>query len=647
MRIVNIGILAHVDAGKTTLTESILYTSGAIEQLGSVDKGTTTTDSMLLEKQRGITIQASVTSFQWKDVKINIVDTPGHMDFLAEVQRSLSVLDGAVLVISARDGVQAQTRVLFQALQKMKIPTIFFINKLDQAGIDLEAVYSDIREKLSPEIVVEQRVDLSGGVSIEEADPKQWDPVIAADERLMEKFVLGTALEKEELELVKTKAFQKGLLFPVYHGSAKQNLGTDWLMDAIGGQLFLEAGQQKAGLCGRVFKVEYPKKGQRLVYLKLDSGALHLKDTVTVSGRKEKQRISEMRVPVMGELRRVPAAYPGEIVILPDVSLRLFDVIGEPALLVRERWDENPIPMMQASICPEDPKGRGLLLEALTEIADTDPLLSFSVDSMSHEITLSFLGKVQMEIISALLEEKYQLSPRIGKATVIYRERPAARGEHTIHMFVKPNPFYASVGLSVTPLPLGSGVQCVSHVTLGYLNQSFQNAVMEGIRQGCEQGPCGWEVVDCRVCFEYGRYSSPVSTPSDFRLLTPIVMEQALEKCKTELLEPYLAFCLYTPQHYILRAYSDMRKFSGSIESVETRGRELMFTGEIPARCIQEFREELALCTNGLGVCMTELKGYYPAKGRPVYRKRRPNDRVDKTRHMFRKMMEETDEGQK
>lgn len=645
MRIVNIGILAHVDAGKTTLTESILYTSGAIGQLGSVDKGTTNTDSMQLEKQRGITIQASVTSFQWKDKKVNIVDTPGHMDFLAEVQRSLSVLDGAVLVISARDGVQAQTRVLFQALRKMKIPTLFFINKLDQAGIDLEAVYRDIREKLSTEIVVEQRVDLSDGVRIEAADPKQWDPVIAADDRLMEKFVLGIMPEAEELELAKTEAFQKGLLFPVYHGSAKLNLGTVCLMDAIGSGLFLEAEQGKAGLCGRVFKIEYPKKGQRLVYLKLDSGILHTRDTVTVAGRKERLRISEMRVPVMGELRRVNVACPGEIVILPDASLRLFDVIGEPGLLARENWDENPIPMMQASICTEDPKDRCLLLEALTEIADSDPLLGFSVDSMTHEITLSFLGKVQMEIISALLEEKYQLTPRIGKATVIYRERPAARGEHTIHMFVNPNPFYASVGLSVTPLPLGLGVQCVSRVTLGYLNQSFQNAVMEGIRQGCEQGPRGWEVVDCRVCFEYGRYSSPVSTPSDFRFLTPIVMEQVLEKCKTELLEPYLSFCLYTPQHYILRAYSDMRKYFGSIESVETKGQELMFVGEIPARCIQEFREELALCTNGLGVCMTELKGYYPAKGEPAFRKRRPNERLDKTRHMFRKMMEETDEG--
>lgn len=640
MRIINIGILAHVDAGKTTLTESILYTSGAIEQPGSVDKGTTITDSMLLEKQRGITIQASATSFQWKDKKINILDTPGHMDFLAEVQRSLSVLDGAVLVISARDGVQAQTRVLFQALKKMRIPTMFYINKIDQAGIDLEAVYRAIKEKLTSEIVVEQRVEALEDICITEAFPKQWDAVIAADDELMEQFVLGKELDPEELERAKAKAFQKGLLFPVYHGSAKQNLGTRQLMDAIASGLFEAEKQHTSGLCASVFKVEYPKKGQRLVYLKMDSGVLRVRDTVAVAGQKEKQRISEMRVPVMGKLQRVSQAEPGEIVILPDVSLGLFAVIGDPALLVRKLWDENPVPMMQASIRPEHPDKRGLLLEALTEIADSDPLLSFRVDSITHEITLSFLGKVQMEIIGALLEEKYQLLPLMGKATVIYKERPLARAEYTIHMFVKPNPFYATVGLSVAPLPLGSGVQCESRVTLGYLNQSFQNAVMDGIRQGCEQGPWGWEVTDCRVCFEYGVYASPVSTPSDFRFLTPIVMEQVLEKSKTELMEPYLEFCLYTPQHYILRAYNDVSRYSGRIVSVETKGNELKFTGELPARCIQEFREELALCTNGLGVCMTEPKGYYPAKGQPVIRERRPNDRLDKTRHLFRKKME-------
>lgn len=176
MKIINIGILAHVDAGKTTLTESLLYTSGAIEAPGSVDQGTTRTDTMFLERQRGITIQTAVTSFQWHDCKVNIVDTPGHMDFLAEVYRSLAILDGAILVVSAKDGVQAQTRILFHALQVMKIPTVIFINKIDQDGIDLPGVYQSIRDKLSANMIIKQNVQLSPDISImENMGLENWD----------------------------------------------------------------------------------------------------------------------------------------------------------------------------------------------------------------------------------------------------------------------------------------------------------------------------------------------------------------------------------------------------------------------------------------------------------------------------------------
>lgn len=201
MKIINIGILAHVDAGKTTLTESLLYTSGAVPELGSVDKGTTRTDTMLLERQRGITIQTAVTSFGWKNYKINIVDTPGHMDFLAEVYRSLAVLDGAILVVSAKDGVQAQTRVLFHALQKMKIPTIIFVNKIDQEGIDLQSVYQNIREKLSDDVMVMQDVSLTPEVSLTDIeDIEKWDSIIAGNDELLEKYIAGEPLKIQDLQ---------------------------------------------------------------------------------------------------------------------------------------------------------------------------------------------------------------------------------------------------------------------------------------------------------------------------------------------------------------------------------------------------------------------------------------------------------------
>lgn len=516
MKIINIGVLAHVDAGKTTLTESLLYNSGAITELGSVDKGTTRTDNTLLERQRGITIQTGITSFQWENTKVNIIDTPGHMDFLAEVYRSLSVLDGAILLISAKDGVQAQTRILFHALRKMGIPTIFFINKIDQNGIDLSTVYQDIKEKLSAEIVIKQKVELYPNMCVTNfTESEQWDTVIEGNDDLLEKYMSGKSLEALELEQEESIRFQNCSLFPVYHGSAKNNIGIDNLIEVITNKFYSSTHRGQSELCGKVFKIEYSEKRQRLAYIRLYSGVLHLRDSVRIS-EKEKIKITEMYTSINGELCKIDKAYSGEIVILQNEFLKLNSVLGDTKLLPQRERIENPLPLLQTTVEPSKPQQREMLLDALLEISDSDPLLRYYVDSATHEIILSFLGKVQMEVTCALLQEKYHVEIEIKEPTIIYMERPLKKAEYTIHIEVPPNPFWASIGLSVAPLPLGSGVQYESSVSLGYLNQSFQNAVMEGIRYGCEQGLYGWNVTDCKICFKYGLYYSPVSTPAAF-----------------------------------------------------------------------------------------------------------------------------------
>ena len=638
MNIINIGILAHVDAGKTTLTESLLYASGTISEPGSVEKGTTRTDTMFLERQRGITIQTAVTSFQWHSCKVNIVDTPGHMDFLAEVYRSLAVLDGAILVLSAKDGVQAQTRVLFHTLRKLNIPTIIFINKIDQVGIDLESVYQSVRDKLSADIIIKQTVSLSSKITLtENTSAEVWDSVIENNDELLAKYIAGESISQKELAQEEQRRVQDASLLPVYHGSAKNGLGIQQLMDAVIGLFQSTKEQGSAALCGRVFKVEYTDCGQRLVYLRLYSGTLRLRDTVALAGR-EKLKITEMRIPSKGEIVRTDTAHKGEIVILPSDSLRLNDILGDKTQLPREMWSDAPFPMLRTTITPKTAEQRDRLLDALTQIADTDPLLHYEVDSTTHEIILSFLGRMQLEVVSALLTEKYKIETAVKEPTVIYLERPLKVASHTIHIEVPPNPFWASIGLSVTPLPLGSGVKYESRVSLGYLNQSFQNAVMDGIRYGLEQGLCGWNVTDCKICFEYGLYYSPVSTPADFRSLAPIVLEQALKKSGTQLLEPYLSFTLYAPQEYLSRAYHDAPKYCATIETAQVKKDEVVFTGEIPARCIQAYRTDLAFYTNGRSVCLTELKGYQATVGEPVIQPRRPNSRLDKVRHMFSKI---------
>ena len=602
MKIINIGILAHVDAGKTTLTESLLYTSGAILELGSVDKGTTRTDTMFLERQRGITIQAAVTSFNWNDYKINIVDTPGHTDFITEVYRSLSVLDGAILVISAKDGVQAQTRILFHALQKMNIPTIIFINKIDQYGINLNNIYQNIKEKLSNDIIVMQNVTLTPEISIKNIiDLDEWDPVISKNDKLLEKYIAGEKLTIQELTQEEYRCVKKGSLFPIYHGSAKNNIGTQQLIEAISNLFCPEMNKNYSELCGRVFKIEYTDHKQRLVYLRLYSGTLHLRDTIVLS-EKKKVKLTEIYIPSNGEMIQTEIVCSGDIFIIPNNTLRLNDIIGNEKILPCNVWNDKPVPMLRTRIEPIKIEEREKLLDALTEIADTDPLLRYCVDTITHEIVISFLGTVQLEVICSLLIEKYHINIRIEDPTVIYLEKPLQKADYTIHIEVPPNPFWASIGLSITPLPIGSGIQYESKVSLGYLNQSFQNAVREGINYGLEQGLYGWEVTDCKICFEYGVYYSPVSTPSDFRFLAPIVLEQTLKKAGTQLLEPYLSFILFTPQEYFSRAYNDAQKHCAIIETSQSKNDEVIFTGHIPARCINEYRNTLTLYTNGQAV---------------------------------------------
>ena len=622
MKIINIGILAHVDAGKTTLTESLLYTSGAILELGSVDKGTTRTDTMFLERQRGITIQAAVTSFNWNDYKINIVDTPGHTDFITEVYRSLSVLDGAILVISAKDGVQAQTRILFHALQKMNIPTIIFINKIDQDGINLNNIYQNIKEKLSNDIIVMQNVTLTPEISIKSIiDLDDWDPVISRNDKLLKKYIAGEKLTIQELTYEEYRCVKKGSLFPIYHGSARNNIGTQQLIEAISNLFCSEMNENDSELCGRVFKIEYTDHKQRLVYLRLYSGTLHLRDTIILP-EKKKVKLTEIYIPSNGEMIQTKIVCSGDIFIIPNNTLRLNDIIGNEKILPCNVWNDNTAPILRTRIEPIKIEEREKLLDALTEIADTDPLLRYYVDTITHEIIISFLGTVQLEVICSLLIEKYHINIRIEDPTVIYLEKPLQKADYTIHIEVPPNPFWASIGLSITPLPIGSGIQYESKVSLGYLNQSFQNAVREGINYGLEQGLYGWKVTDCKICFEYGVYYSPVSTPSDFRFLAPIVLEQTLKKAGTQLLEPYLSFILFTPQEYFSRAYNDAQKHCAIIETSQSKNDEVIFTGHIPARCINEYRNTLTLYTNGQAVFLTELKDYQIATCEPVIQSR-------------------------
>lgn len=493
----------------------------------------------------------------------------------------MAVLDGAILVISAKDGVQAQTRILFHALRKMNIPTVIFINKIDQAGVDLQSVVQSVRDKLSADIIIKQTVSLSPEIVLEEnTDIEAWDAVIENNDELLEKYIAGEPISREKLAREEQQRVQDASLFPVYHGSAKNGLGIQPLMDAVTG-LFQPIGEQGgAALCGSVFKVEYTDCGQRRVYLRLYSGTLRLRDTVALAGR-EKLKITEMRIPSKGEIVRTDTAYQGEIVILPSDSVRLNDVLGDQTRLPRKRWREDPLPMLRTTIAPKRQRKEN---GCWTLLRNLRILTRFCVAKWIPSPMRSFFlfGPGAVGGCFRFAVGKYKLETVVKEPSVIYMERPLKAASHTIHIEVPPNPFWASIGLSVTPLSLGSGVQYESRVSLGYLNQSFQNAVRDGIRYGLEQGLFGWNVTDCKICFEYGLYYSPVSTPADFRSLAPIVLEQALKESGTQLLEPYLSFILYAPQEYLSRAYHDAPKYCATIETAQVKRMKLSLLARFP-----------------------------------------------------------------
>ncbi|RRJ67296.1 tetracycline resistance ribosomal protection protein [Paenibacillus oralis] len=643
MKVINIGILAHVDAGKTTLTESMLYTSGTITEPGRVDDGSTITDSMLLEKQRGITIQASIASFQWKDTKINLIDTPGHIDFFAEVERSLGILDGAILLISAKDGIQSQTRILFEAIKKIKIPTLIYINKIDQPGVNLESLYQDIREKLTPNIFVMQKVSMEKALSVKGIDMSSGeykDMIIEANETLLEKYMLDQPISTEELHISRKQNVNNCNLFPVYHGSALKNIGTRELMDAFLLEFNPYISQITSKLSALVYKVERDDQLNKRTYIRIYEGSIKVRNAVMLEGRSEKIKIKKLLAPQNGKIVEVEQVESGDIAILPNESnLKIGDIIG--SIPGKNLFFHNTHQMMQANISPISPEDRTSFLEALSELSETDPLLQYKLDSQT-DIIVTFMGKIQMEVIIALLQNRYHLPTKLENITTIYKERPLKKAEYTVHMQVAPNPFWASIGLSIEPLPIGSGLCYESKVSYGYLNKSFQNAVEEGIKYGCEQGLFGWEVTDLKVCFEYCLYN-PLSTPVDFRQLAPIVFEQALKKSGTELLQPCLSFELYVPQDCNSRVYSDLKKLWATIESLKTQHNEIIVTGKIPARTAQYYREQLTEFTEGRGVFLTEPAGYQLNDGEPVYQARKPNARLDKTRHLFEKFQEQKD----
>ncbi len=478
-RTLNLGILAHVDAGKTTLTERLLYAAGAIDEIGSVDAGTTQTDSLALERQRGITIKAAVVSFAIGDVTVNLIDTPGHPDFIAEVERVLSVLDGAVLVISAVEGVQPQTRVLMRALRRLAIPTLLFVNKIDRPGASAARVLRAIAGRLSPAIIAMESVHEQGSRAAT-ADPWAQDDTAARarlaealaerDEAILAGYVEDApGLDSGRLRRALAAQSRQGLIHPVFFGSAITGAGVEQLMTSLPGLLPAAAGRDDGPVCGRVFKIERGTRGEKIAYVRMFSGTVRTRDrlrfgrgagprddgpvhgtTDAPTDAPQDAKVTAIGVFERGQAVPRPSVRPGQIATLRGLAgIRIGDYVGQPP--PGQARPQFAPPALESVVLARRPGDRARLRAALGQLAEADPLIN--VRQAGQEMSVSLYGEVQKEVIQATLASDFGVEVTFRETTTVYVERPAGTGEAAELIGAPGNPFPATLGLRVEPGP--------------------------------------------------------------------------------------------------------------------------------------------------------------------------------------------------
>jgi ribosomal protection tetracycline resistance protein len=476
----NLGILAHVDAGKTTLTERLLYEAGAIDRIGSVDEGTTQTDTLALERERGITIKSGVVSFAVGDLAVNVIDTPGHPDFIAEVERALRVLDGAVLVVSAVEGVQAQTPLLMRALQRLNIPTLIFVNKIDRRGANDDAVLETIRKRLSSLILP---MGTSRYLGTAQADFVAWNngdvafhnalmAVLAERDNESLAAYLDDVSETSYGRLRGWLADQtrQVRLYPVFFGSAATGAGVAALTEGIAELLpRADANMSVGSTAGRIFKIERTATSERIAFVRLFSGTLRVRDSVR-HGEKAHGRVTKIEVVVPGSAERRASLRAGEIGRVWGLRLaRVGDTVGEPT--ATELTNGLPLPALEAVVIPRDPSKSTQLGAALKELAEQDPLIDVRHEQESGDLLVSLYGEVQKEVLGATLTREYSVDVEFRETRTVYVERPAGRGEAVEVLRARTNssvtgkssphtsnPYPATLGLRVEPGQHGSGV---------------------------------------------------------------------------------------------------------------------------------------------------------------------------------------------
>ncbi|MFJ7210114.1 GTP-binding protein [Amycolatopsis sp. NPDC098790] len=608
MKTLNIGILAHVDAGKTSLTERLLFEAGAIDHLGSVDGGDTQTDSLELERRRGITIRSAVVSFVSGDTRITLIDTPGHSDFIAEVERALRVLDGAVLVVSAVEGVQAQTRVLMRTLRRLGIPTLVFVNKVDRMGARDQL--GDIRAKLAPR-----------AVAVTDATSPEF--LADGDDAFLESYVDGRVDEAAcRAELARQVA--RGVVHPVLTGSAITGAG---VADLVAAMTELLPATERTGdgpLSATVFKIDRGRAGEKIAYARLHSGSLaprqripFYRGEVELAGRVSAVEVTGDDVALAGDVARVRGLR----------EVRIGDRLGSPGTA---RDGGFAPPSLETVVRPVRPEQAAAMFTALTRLSEEDPLID--VRRRGHDVSVRLYGEVQKEVLRSMLAEGAGVDVEFEETRTLYVEKPIGAGEAVEGLDPEQRLyFFATVGLRVEP---GSGVGFGLSVELGSLPLAFHKAIEETVHSTLEQGLYGWEVLDVAVTLTHTAFFSPLSAAGDFRKMTPLVLMAALKQAGTRVHEPVHRFELEVPANAVSAVLLKLAQLRAVPGEPAVGPSSCTLHGTIPAEHVHAFEQALPALSQGEGVFLSEFADYRPYPGPPPTRPRTGENPLDRKEYL-------------
>jgi len=617
-KILNIGIVAHVDAGKTTLTEQLLFQSGAIKKPGSVDKGSTITDNLALEKQRGITIQNSCVSLHWNGTKINLIDTPGHIDFSAEVDRAMSVLDGVVLLISAVEGVQAHSLSLWENVKELDITVLIFINKIDRVGADAKQVFLDLQKEFNmkgfclnlPEkacaITPYFHCDMDNALM-----DQSYENLADLDEDVLENYLDGTLSNLPCLdEKLQDWILSKGIV-PVHFGIAKEGIGIPELADSIS-KLISQNHVNSETPAARIFKMEHHAKFGKLAHIRVYSGRLESKISLYCGRLDTDIKVNQMLQNRTGKLEVVNELSCNDVGIAAiSEPVIAGDILGTD---ISVKPHENIArSVLSVLVEPCDDKDYHSLARALQILNIEDPVLDFVWDKKEKEFLLKILGPMQIEILEHMLKDRFNIDVTIKAPRVMYKETVVDEAEATVR-YTMPKPCWAVMTFHISPGKLNSGVVFESLVGVDDISQKYQNEVARAVPWALQQGIKGWPVTDVKIRLLAGEEHAVHSNPGDFLLATPMGIMSALENAGTRLLEPFYDFDIKAPQDLLGSITNDLNNMKAHLGVPRFDDNVFSLKGTVAVAQAMDYSIKFNACCSGKGRLKLKIGGYQPCE---------------------------------